>query len=68
MSGSLGEREVLCEHEPQVRSCYGGSHIPRLNCVVPENTHTPPRKGLEIPGGGGGWGGGFQRPRNFRMG
>ena len=30
-------------------------------CVVPENIHTPPRKGMEIPGGGG-----CHRPRNFR--
>ena len=22
-------------------------------CVVPENVHTPPQKGLKIPGGGG---------------
>ena len=25
-----------------------------LHCVVPENIHTPPRKGLEFPGGVGG--------------
>ena len=24
------------------------------HCVVPENIHTPPRKGLEFPGGWGG--------------
>ena len=35
----------------------------KLYCVVPENIHTPPQKGLEIPEG---WGG--QRPRNFRRG
>ena len=29
--------------------------------MVPENIHTPPRKGMEIPGGGG-----CHRPRNFR--
>ena len=32
-------------------------------CVVPENIHTPPRKGLEFPGG---WGG--QRPRKILRG
>ena len=32
-----------------------------MQCVVPENIHTPPWKGLEILGGGG-----AQRPRNFR--
>ena len=33
-------------------------------CVVPENIHTPPQKGLEIPGGGGGEGG-ISKSENF---
>ena len=24
-----------------------------IQCVVPENIHTPPRKGSDFPGGGG---------------
>ena len=43
--------------------CFLLSTDPLEECVVPENIHTPPRKGLEIPEG---WGG--QRPRNFRRG
>ena len=31
-------------------------------CVVPENIHTPPQKGLEIPGGRGR----VQRPKNSK--
>ena len=31
--------------------------------MVPENAHTLPQKGLEIPGGGGG---GPQRPKTLR--
>ena len=33
----------------------------KLNCVVQENIHTPPQKGMEIRGGGG-----CHRPRNFQ--
>ena len=41
----------------------------RIKCEVPENIHTPPQKGLEIPvrRGGGGGGGGSRRDRNLKQ-
>ena len=49
------------------------NHLVKYNitieyCAVPENMHTPPQKGLEFPGIGGGEGsGGFCEIKTFKV-
>ena len=50
-----GVNEVCMLEFTQLYNCQ------QLECVVPENIHTPPQKGLEFRGGGG-----FSKTENFK--